>query len=109
EVSSSSSAGRSPKRGPGCSGAAGGVDAQDSPQDRPSQAAPQSRVVRLVSAAIIGGQHTLANPMRPPERLHHVAVVVSDLARSEVFYTEVLGLCVSVRHADERGTPRAVW
>ncbi len=41
--------------------------------------------------------------------VHHVAVVVSDLARAERFYSGVLGLAVVARHADDAGAPRSVW
>jgi len=41
--------------------------------------------------------------------LHHLAVVVADLARSERFYAGVLGLRVLTRHDDAEGAPRAVW
>jgi catechol 2,3-dioxygenase-like lactoylglutathione lyase family enzyme len=37
-------------------------------------------------------------------RLHHLAVVVSDLARAEAFYGGVLGLQVIARHGE-----RAIW
>lgn len=42
-------------------------------------------------------------------RLHHLAVVVADLARAEKFYAGVLGLPVVRRWADDAGVPRAVW
>ena len=41
--------------------------------------------------------------------VHHLAVVVVDLARAEAFYGGVLGLPVGRRHDDEAGRPRAVW
>jgi catechol 2,3-dioxygenase-like lactoylglutathione lyase family enzyme len=41
--------------------------------------------------------------------VHHIAVVVSDLARAEAFYSGVLGLPVLRRHDDAAGRPRAVW
>ena len=44
-----------------------------------------------------------------PPRVHHLAVVVSDLVASERFYGEVLGMPVVRRWADEAGAPRSVW
>src|SRR6266540_4689296 len=41
--------------------------------------------------------------------VHHLAVVVRDLARAEAFYAGVLGLPVERRHDDAEGKPRAVW
>lgn len=41
--------------------------------------------------------------------LNHLAVVVRDLARAEVFYAGVLGLPVLARWDDEKGFPRSVW
>ena len=41
--------------------------------------------------------------------VHHLAVVVRDLARAEAFYGGVLGLAVERRHVDAAGQPRAVW
>src|SRR5689334_21021192 len=41
--------------------------------------------------------------------VHHLAVVVRDLARAEAFYGGVLGLPVVRRHDDAAGRPRAVW
>ena len=51
----------------------------------------------------------MTEPVVPPHALHHLAVVVADLERSEAFYAGVLGLPVTVRHADAEGRPRAVW
>jgi len=42
-------------------------------------------------------------------RLHHVAVVVSDLARAEAFYVGVLGLDVERRWTNDEGAPRSTW
>ncbi|MCK6590025.1 MAG: VOC family protein [Polyangiaceae bacterium] len=42
-------------------------------------------------------------------RVHHVAVVARDLAKSEAFYGGVLGLPVVRRWSDEAGRPRSVW
>lgn len=41
--------------------------------------------------------------------VHHVAVVVADLAASERFYAGVLGLEVCKRWDDDQGRPRSVW
>ena len=41
--------------------------------------------------------------------LHHLAVVVSDLAAAERFYAGVLGLPVVQRWTDDRGVPRSLW
>ena len=41
--------------------------------------------------------------------VHHLAVVVGDLARAEAFYAGVLGLSITRRHDDERGRPRSIW
>jgi len=47
---------------------------------------------------------------RPAVRgLNHVAVVVSDLDRSESFYRDVLGLALLERHHDEHGRHRSTW
>lgn len=47
---------------------------------------------------------------RPSVRgLNHLAVVVSDLDRSESFYRDVLGLAVVEKHDDERGRHRSTW
>ncbi len=45
----------------------------------------------------------------PVLALHHLAVVVADLGRSERFYAGVLGLPVLARHEDPEGKPRSVW
>ena len=42
-------------------------------------------------------------------RVHHLAVVVSDLQRAEAFYAGVLGLPVLRRWDDVGGRPRSVW
>ena len=41
--------------------------------------------------------------------VHHIAVLVSDLARAERFYVDVLGCEVGRRWDDDRGEPRSVW
>lgn len=41
--------------------------------------------------------------------VHHLAVLVRDLARAEAFYAGVLGLVVSKRWSDAAGGPRSVW
>jgi len=41
--------------------------------------------------------------------VHHLAIVVADLERSERFYAGVLGLPVTRRWDDAAGAPRAVW
>jgi catechol 2,3-dioxygenase-like lactoylglutathione lyase family enzyme len=41
--------------------------------------------------------------------VHHLAVVVADLARAERFYVGVLGLSVVRRWDDDAGRPRSVW
>lgn len=41
--------------------------------------------------------------------VHHLAVVVGDLARAEAFYAGTLGLAVAKRWQDETGAPRSVW
>jgi catechol 2,3-dioxygenase-like lactoylglutathione lyase family enzyme len=41
--------------------------------------------------------------------VHHLAVMVSDLAAAERFYAGVLGLPVLRRHDDAAGRPRAIW
>lgn len=40
--------------------------------------------------------------------VHHLAVKTQNLAKSEVFYAEVLGLPLLKRHEDARG-PRSLW
>ena len=42
-------------------------------------------------------------------RLHHVALVVTDLARAERFYVDVLGLEIDRRWTDDTGAPRSTW
>jgi glyoxylase I family protein len=42
-------------------------------------------------------------------RVHHLAVVVSDLDAAERFYAGVLGLGVIRRWQDAEGRPRSVW
>jgi len=42
-------------------------------------------------------------------RVHHLAVLVRDLARAEHFYVDVLGCEVERRWGDDRGAPRSVW
>jgi len=42
-------------------------------------------------------------------RIHHLAVVVTDLERAERFYAGVLGLEVRRRWADAAGAPRSIW
>ena len=42
-------------------------------------------------------------------KVHHLAVVVTDLARAEAFYAGVLGLAVLRRWVDDAGAPRALW
>lgn len=41
-------------------------------------------------------------------RVHHIAVVVTDLARAEAFYCDLLGLAVLRRWHDENGH-RSTW
>jgi len=41
--------------------------------------------------------------------MHHLAVVTTDLAASERFYLEVLGLSLRVRHHTPAGLHRATW
>jgi catechol 2,3-dioxygenase-like lactoylglutathione lyase family enzyme len=48
--------------------------------------------------------------MPPPHlAVHHLAVVVRDLARAEAFYGGVVGLPVERRWTDDLGAPRSVW
>ena len=42
-------------------------------------------------------------------RLHHLAVIVSDLQRAEQFYSGILGASVVARHTFANGEPRSVW
>ena len=42
-------------------------------------------------------------------RLHHVALVVTDLGRAERFYVDVLGLEVERRWTDDAGAARSTW
>jgi catechol 2,3-dioxygenase-like lactoylglutathione lyase family enzyme len=42
-------------------------------------------------------------------KLHHLAVLVADLARAEAFYAGVLGLPVVRRLSDAGGRPRSLW
>jgi len=48
-------------------------------------------------------------PSAPLLAVHHLAVVVRDLARAEAFYRGVLGLPVIRRWEDAAGSPRSVW
>jgi catechol 2,3-dioxygenase-like lactoylglutathione lyase family enzyme len=41
--------------------------------------------------------------------VHHLAVLVADLARAEAFYAGVLGLPVLRRWDDAAGRPRSLW
>lgn len=41
--------------------------------------------------------------------VHHLAIVVADLARAEQFWVEVVGLPVERRWDDDQGRPRSVW
>lgn len=52
----------------------------------------------------------MRGPMYPQAvGLSHVAVVVRDLAASEHFYMEILGLPLLRRHDDDHGKHRATW
>lgn len=46
---------------------------------------------------------------RPPAAVHHLAVLSSDLGRSEEFYLGVLGLPLLRRHLSEDGAHRSTW
>lgn len=50
----------------------------------------------------------LAAP-RPPAAVHHLAVLCTDLERSEAFYVEVLGLGLLQRHRTDDGAHRSTW
>ena len=52
---------------------------------------------------------TTTRPEARPLAVHHLAVLVRDLARAEAFYAGVLGLEVARRWTDEAGAPRSVW
>jgi len=52
---------------------------------------------------------TTTRPEARPLALHHLAVLVRDLARAEAFYAGVLRLEVARRWADEAGAPRSIW
>ncbi|MBI4818989.1 MAG: VOC family protein [Deltaproteobacteria bacterium] len=41
--------------------------------------------------------------------IHHLAVLVTDLDRSERFYAGLLGLVVRTRHPEPDGSVRSVW
>lgn len=41
--------------------------------------------------------------------INHLAVKTADLARSERFYVDIVGLSVMKRHDDASGRPRSVW
>ncbi len=67
-----------------------------------------ARVVR--SAARLASRKLLDKLAgREALRVHHLAVVVSNLPRAERFYRSVLGLPVVKRWTDERGHSRSVW
>jgi glyoxylase I family protein len=42
-------------------------------------------------------------------KVHHIAVMVTDLARAEQFYATTVGLRVFQRWNDDTGTPRSFW
>ena len=46
---------------------------------------------------------------RPPADVHHLAVLCTDLARSEAFYVGVLGLGVLKRYRSDDGAHRSTW
>ena len=41
--------------------------------------------------------------------LHHLAIVVEDLARAERFWMEVIGLPLDRRWSDDEGRARSTW
>src|SRR5689334_772473 len=71
------------------------------------------RPIRLIEShrASSEGRRQIVLREHVPARLpvHHVAVLVADLARAERFYGGVLGLAVIKRHDDARGAPRSIW
>lgn len=48
-------------------------------------------------------------PVPAIRSIHHVAVVTNDLAASERFYLDVLGLGLRARHHTDAGVHRATW
>jgi len=51
----------------------------------------------------------MQNRLPHPLPLHHIALKVRDLAASEQFYREVLGLPLLRQWQDASGKPRATW